>query len=217
MTMKVLNMLRVLAVLTFAFGAAGSAQTKPAQKKPVPKKPAATTPAPKPVTPTAAPGTGPILVIETAKGTIEIETYAEDAPKTVAHVAALVKRGFYNGLRFHRVIPDFMIQGGDPYSRDTTKRELWGTGGSGKPVGVAEFSKRRLHRVGTFAMAHAGDPRLADSQFYIVTGSASHLDGRHVVIGQVIGGLDVPTKIQAGDIMKKVSLKAAAAGGASRP
>ena len=224
--MEVLKVLQVLPLLLIAFSLTAGAQTKPAQKKPAPKKPAVTKPAPAKPAPTPAaaaatsPGSGPIVVIETARGTMEIETYPEDAPKTVAHVVALVKKGFYNGLRFHRVVPNFVIQGGDPQSRDLTKREMWGGGprsGSGKPVGVAEFSKRRLHRIGAAAMAHAGDPRLADSQFYIVIGPASHLDGRHVVWGQVIGGTDVPAKIQPDDVMKKVSLKAAAPAGATKP
>ena len=215
------NALKITAILAFAVCVCANAQTKPAQKKPAKPtavKPTATKPSPAPA---AAPGSGPILVMETVKGTIEIETYPEDAPKTVAHVVALVKKGFYNGIRFHRVVPNFVIQGGDPQSRDMSKKDLWGIAGpqsgSGKPIGVAEFSKRRLHRIGAVAMAHAGDPRLADSQFYIVTGPASHLDGRHAVFGQVIVGDDVPAKIQAADVITKVSLKAAAPGGARKP
>ena len=77
---------------------------------------------------------------ETAKGTFEIETYPNEAPKTVEHILALVQRNFYNGLRIHRVVPGFVVQFGDPQTRDMTKRDSWGTGGSGKPIGVAEIS-----------------------------------------------------------------------------
>lgn len=222
---RVLSVPKAIVLVMLACSVGAGAQTSSTQKKPAPKKPskpAVAAPAPKPaVTPSTSPGTGPILVMETVKGTMEIETYPEDAPKTVAHIVALVKKGFYNGVRFHRVVPNFVIQGGDPQSRDMTKRDLWGIAGpqsgSGKPIGVAELSKRRLHRIGAVAMAHAGDPRLADSQFYIVIGPASHLDGRHVVFGQVIAGTDVPAKIQAADAIKKVSLKAAAPAGALKP
>ncbi|MBI2833281.1 MAG: peptidylprolyl isomerase, partial [Acidobacteria bacterium] len=71
---------------------------------------------------------GPVLVIDTAKGTIEFETYPEEAPKTVEHIVGLVKKGFYNGQRFHRVVPGFVIQVGDPQTRDMTKRDMWGRG-----------------------------------------------------------------------------------------
>ena len=94
------------------------------------------------------PGAGPIVVIETSKGTFEFETYPDDAPKTVAHVLTLVKKGFYNGQRFHRVVPNFVMQVGDPQTRDMSKRDSWGRGdfaGSGTPIGVAEISKKHLH------------------------------------------------------------------------
>ncbi len=86
---------------------------------------------------TKSPGAGPVLVLETAKGNIEIETYPEEAPKTVAHILALVKRGFYNGLRFHRAEANFVIQIGDPMTRDMSRQDSWGRGNSGKPIGVA--------------------------------------------------------------------------------
>ena len=137
---------------------------------------------------------GPVIVIETAKGTIQIETYPKDAPKTVEHVLALVRRNFYNGLRIHRVESNFVVQFGDPQTRDMTKRALWGTGGSGRPVGAAETD--RLHKLGSVAMAHAGDPAKADAQMYILLrNNAPPLDGKYAVFGQVISGLDVAQKI----------------------
>ena len=80
-----------------------------------------------------SPGAGPVIVFETVKGTFEVETYPNEAPKTVAHILALVKRNFYNGLRVHRFVPGFVVQFGDPQTRDMTKKADWGTQGSGKP------------------------------------------------------------------------------------
>jgi cyclophilin family peptidyl-prolyl cis-trans isomerase len=114
--------------------------------------------------------------VETVKGTFEFETYPDEAPQTVEHVLRLVKRNFYNGLRVHRVVPNFVVQMGDPQTRDMTKREWWGRGdfsGSGKPVGVAEFSKKRLHVRGAVAMAHAGNAAQADAQFYVLLGDTA--------------------------------------------
>ncbi|MGH9312782.1 MAG: peptidylprolyl isomerase [Vicinamibacterales bacterium] len=154
-----------------------------------------------------SPGAGPVIVIETAKGAIEFETYPEDAPKTVAQIVALVRRGFYNGLRIHRAEPNFVIQMGDPQSRDMTKKDLWGTKDSGKPIGVAEISKKRPHKKGAVGMAHAGNAALADSQFYITLRATSSLDGRYTVFGQVIAGSDVVDKIEAGDLIKRMYVR----------
>jgi cyclophilin family peptidyl-prolyl cis-trans isomerase len=157
-----------------------------------------------------SPGAGPVVVIETVKGTIEFETYPEDAPKTVAHILNLVRRGFYNGQRFHRVEPNFVIQMGDPQTRDMTKKDLWGRGpaaGSGKPVGVGEFSKKRTHKKGAVGLAYAEKPSNGDSQFYITKAATPKLDGRYVVFGQVIAGADVVDKIEVGDVVKRISVK----------
>src|SRR5438105_13203291 len=86
-----------------------------------------------------SPGAGPIVVLETVKGNIEFETYPEEAPKTVARIVELVKKGFYNGLRFHRADSSFVIQIGDPVTRDMSRIDWWGRQGSGKPIGVAEI------------------------------------------------------------------------------
>lgn len=158
--------------------------------------------------PKPSPAAGPVVVLETVKGTIELETYPEDAPKTVARFLELVKRNFYNGQRFHRAEPNFLIQIGDPVSRDMSREAWWGRNpGSGNPIGVAEITKRRRHVAGAVGMAHAGDPKAADTQFYIVRRDRPDLDGKYTVFGRVITGLDVVQKIQRTDVLKKASVK----------
>jgi cyclophilin family peptidyl-prolyl cis-trans isomerase len=193
--------LAVIILAALVSAAAVSGQQKPASK---PKPPVAA-PAPAAVQPT--PGAGPVVVVETTKGTFEFETYPDEAPRTVEHILNLVKRNFYNGLRFHRVEPGFVIQVGDPNSRDYTKKDLWGTGGSGKPVGVAELSRKRLHAKGAVAMAHSGNPAKADAQFYVTLNAVPRLDGKYVVFGRVINGLDVTTQIRVGDVIRKMYVK----------
>lgn len=160
----------------------------------------------------AAQPAGPMLVIETAKGNIEVQLFPADAPKTVEHVTALAKRNFYNGLRVHRVEPGFVVQFGDPQTRDMTRRSLWGTRGSGRPVGVAEL--KRIHRLGSVAMAHGGDPKGADAQIYILMSNGRpSLDGKYAVFGQVTSGMDVVRKLTDGDdgappdIIRRVTVK----------
>lgn len=159
-----------------------------------------------------SPGAGPVIVLDTSKGIIEIETYPNEAPKTVAHILALIKRNFYNGIRVHRVVPNFVIQFGDPQTRDMTKKEMFGRGpgaGSGKPIGVAEPHKNRPHKLGSVAMAHAGNPAQADSQIYITLRPTTELNGKYTVFGQVISGMDVVQKIETFDVIKKASVKGA--------
>ena len=149
---------------------------------------------------------GPAITLDTVKGAIQFETYPDDAPKTVARIVELVKKNFYNGLRFHRAEMS-LVQVGDPVSRDMSKEAWWGRAGSGKPIGVSEISKKRRHVLGAVAMAHSGDPSFADSQFYIVTEAKPGLDGKHIVFGRVTSGLDVVRKIRRGDILKRASVK----------
>lgn len=182
-----------------------ASQAKP-PAKPAPAKPAPAKTAPAP-TATPTPGAGPIIVVETVKGTFEFETYPNEAPRTVEHVVNLVKKNFYNGLRFHRVEPGFVIQVGDPNTRDFTKKDLWGTGGSGTPVGVSELSRKHKHVKGAVAMAHPGNAAKADAQFYVMLGDKPSLDGKYVVFGQLISGLDVPAKIRVGDAIKRMYVK----------
>ncbi len=192
--------LLLVVILIVGLAAMASAQTKPAPK-----------PAPKPAAPAPqaghTPGAGPVIVVETVKGTFEFETYPNEAPRTVEHIVNLVKKNFYNGLRFHRVELGFVIQAGDPNTRDYTKKDLWGTGGSGTPVGVSELSRKHKHVKGAVAMAHPGNPAKADAQFYVMLGDRPSLDGKYVVFGQVISGFDVPAKIRVGDVIKRMYVK----------
>lgn len=138
-----------------------------------------------------------IAVIETDKGIIKFEFYEQDAPNTVINFKKLANKKFYDGLKFHRVVPNFVIQGGCPKGD--------GTGDAGYKI-KAEFNKRQ-HLDGTVAMARAQDPDSAGSQFYICLGTQAFLDGQYTVFGQVISGLDVVHKIQIGDVMKKVYIE----------
>lgn len=156
----------------------------------------------------AAKPAGPVIVVETSKGVFEFETYPADAPKTVARILELVKTRFYNGQRVHRVDRNFVIQWGDPLTRDMSKKERWGFGGSGKPIGVAET--KRKHVKGSVAMAHAGDPAKADSQVYITladTAGTRALDGKYTVFGGVISGMDVVAKIAVDDRIIRMTVK----------
>jgi cyclophilin family peptidyl-prolyl cis-trans isomerase len=152
-------------------------------------------PAPSGVTTTAA--AAPIAVIETSKGTIKFRFFSADAPKTCENFITLAGKGFYNGLTFHRVEPNFVIQGGDPNGN--------GSGGPGYNI-KAEFNKNP-HLEGTVAMARASDPDSAGSQFYICLAPAPFLDGKYTVFGQVTEGLDVVHKIAIGDRMDKVYIE----------
>jgi cyclophilin family peptidyl-prolyl cis-trans isomerase len=138
-----------------------------------------------------------VVVLQTTRGTVKYKFYTKDAPKTVHRIAELISKGFYNDLSFHRVVPGFVIQGGDPTGT--------GAGGSGMKL-PAEFNSRK-HVLGTVSMARAMDPNSADSQFYIMLGVHPHLDGQYTVFGQVISGQDVVNQIQQGDRMVKVTLE----------
>lgn len=155
--------------------------------------------------PKPAAGAGPVLLVDTVKGMIEIQTYPADAPKTVEHIVALAKRNFYNGLRVHRAIPGFVVQFGDPQTRDMTKRDRWGSGGSGRSIGVGEI--KRKHVPGAVAVAHIGDPKLADSQIYISFAAQPKLDRDYTVFGQVTSGMDVARKLAMNDIIRRVTVK----------
>lgn len=154
-----------------------------------------------------SPGAGPIVVFETVKGSFEMETYPNEAPKSVEHILTLVRRNFYNGLRVHRLVKGQLVQFGDPLSRDMSKRDRWGTGGSGKAIGVAEISPKRKHLVGSVALAHPGDPRFADSQLYVMLIPQPKYDKGYAVIGRVIAGMDVVQKLQETDIIRRATIK----------
>jgi len=164
----------------------------------------------------AAPGdaqeaaAAPIVVVETSKGTFAFETYPRDAPKTVAHIVELVKKGFYDGQRFHRALPGFLIQWGDPQSRDVSKQDSWGQGdaaSSGKPIGIAEITKRRTHVRYAVGVAHPGNPALADSQIYVTLADRPDLNGKYVVFGRIISGGDVPAQLQKGDLIPRMYVR----------
>jgi len=157
-----------------------------------------------------AQSSGPVVVVETSKGTFEFETYPEDAPKTVAHIVALVKQGFYDGQRVHRAIPGFLVQWGDPRSRDPEQEADWGRGpaaSSGTPVGAAEISRKRPHDTGAVAMAHAGIPAQGDSQIYVTLADRPDLDGKYAVFGHVVAGADVPARLERGDVIRRAFVK----------
>jgi cyclophilin family peptidyl-prolyl cis-trans isomerase len=158
----------------------------------------------------AASDAAPIIVVETERGTFEFETYPKEAPKTVAHIVALVKRNFYNGQHIHRVDPGFVIQFGDPNTRDFRLKANWGRGSSGKPIGVLETSPSRPHKVGSVAMARGPDPGSSDSQMYVVlsTERTGKLDGAYTVFGQVISGMSVVNATKLNDAIKRVTIKA---------
>jgi cyclophilin family peptidyl-prolyl cis-trans isomerase len=132
-------------------------------------------------------------IITTKFGDIEVELYSDSASKTVENFKALTKKGFYDGLIFHRIVPGFVIQGGDPYTRDTTNRRRWGTGGPGWNI-KAEFNKN-THARGVLSMARSQDPDSAGSQFFIVLKDSNFLDGQYTIFGKVKSGMDAVDKI----------------------
>ncbi len=135
-----------------------------------------------------------VAVIETDKGTIVVMFHPEKAPRHVENFKTLARRGFYDGTRFHRTIPNFMIQGGDPNSKDLTMANRWGTGGNeieGSEINVpAEFNDLK-HEAGVLSMARSSDPDSASSQFFIMHKAATHLDGQYSAFGRVVKGQEV--------------------------
>jgi peptidyl-prolyl cis-trans isomerase B (cyclophilin B) len=136
---------------------------------------------------------GPKAIIKTKFGEIEIKLFPDKAPRHVENFTKLAKSGFYNGTIFHRVIPGFMIQGGDPNTKDLNKKELYGMGGPGHSV-KAEFNDIP-HKRGIVSMARSNDPDSAGSQFFIVVEDSPFLDGKYTVFGQVVKGMGFADKI----------------------
>lgn len=152
----------------------------------------------------------PIIVVETSKGTFALETYPVEAPKTVAHVVDLVRRGFYDGQRIHRAVPGFVVQWGDPRSREPARQAEWGRGpgaSSGTPVGAAEITKKRTHTAGAVALAHPGLPSQGDSQLYVTLADRPDLDGKYTVFGHVVEGADVPSRLERGDLITRMFVR----------
>ncbi|HEY7172744.1 MAG TPA: peptidylprolyl isomerase [Vicinamibacterales bacterium] len=152
----------------------------------------------------------PILVVETSKGTFTIQTFPTEAPKTVEHIVALARNRFYDGQRVHRALKGFVVQFGDPQSRDLAKRDLWGLGAdasSGKPVGVSEITPKHTHGPGAVGLAHMGEPAKGDSQIYVTLAQRHDLDGKYAVFGQVVDGSDVPATLEVGDLITRISVR----------
>ena len=136
---------------------------------------------------------GPMAIIKTKFGDMDIVFFPEKAPKHVENFLALATSGFYNGTIFHRVIPGFMIQGGDPNTKDLNKPETYGQGGPSQRL-KAEFNDIP-HRRGILSMARTNDPNSAGSQFFIVVKDSNFLDGQYTVFGEVVKGMEVADKI----------------------
>lgn len=148
-------------------------------------------------------------VISTAKGDIEVELFDKEAPNTVANFEKLIKEGFYDGTTFHRVIPDFVIQGGDPLSKELPPGDpRIGTGGPGYKIQCETENNPHKHEAGSLSMAHAGKDT-GGSQFFIAHSPQPHLDRKHTVFGKVINGMDVVNAIKPGDKMEKVTVSEA--------
>ena len=165
----------MIGTLTLAFTAGGS----PAAEKTAP--------------PSAETVKVPKATIKTKFGDMELKFYPDVAPKHVENFLTLAKSGFYNGTIFHRVIPGFMIQGGDPNTKDLNKPDTYGMGGPNHRV-KAEFNSIP-HRRGIVSMARTNDPNSAGSQFFIVVKDSNFLDGQYTVFGEVVKGMEVADKI----------------------
>jgi peptidyl-prolyl cis-trans isomerase B (cyclophilin B) len=137
-------------------------------------------------------------VIETDKGAIKFVLHEDLAPITTANFIELAQRNFYDGLKFHRVEPNFVIQGGCPHGT--------GTGGSGKNIPLEVSPNLKHGEGGAVAMARASDPNSASSQFYITLSPTPFLDGNYAVFGRVTEGLDVVRRIRVGDVMNSVTI-----------
>lgn len=141
-----------------------------------------------------------LAIIETEKGTMRAELYSEDAPGTVENFVKLSEDGYYDGLTFHRVIPDFVIQGGCPKGD--------GTGGPGYTIDCETDGEKQVHDRGVLSMAHAGR-NTGGSQFFVCYNrqNTQHLDGKHTVFGKVVDGLDVIDEIAVGDKILSVTIE----------
>ena len=198
----VIAVLIIIAAVTgyfFMKTSASTGQTAPSPASTAPEAPTESIPTKK--TPAEAKG----AIIKTNLGDIEVELFASDAPKTVENFSKLADAGFYAGTKFHRVIKGFMIQGGDPLTKDDTQKTRWGTGGPGYMFDD-EINSHKIVR-GALAMANSG-PNTNGSQFFIVTSPATPwLDGKHTMFGKVIKGMGVVDTIEntptaTGDVPK---------------
>jgi peptidyl-prolyl cis-trans isomerase B (cyclophilin B) len=144
--------------------------------------------------------------IKTEKGLMVAELYADETPGTVENFIKLANEGFYNGLRFHRVIPGFVAQGGCPHSKDPNDQRA-GTGGPGYTIKCETDAEKQYHDRGVLSMAHAGKDT-GGSQFFLCHNrqNTQHLDGAHTCFGKVVEGIDLVEEIKAGDLIEKITI-----------
>lgn len=145
-------------------------------------------------------------IIKTNKGDMKVTLYANETPKTVENFVKLIKEGYYNGLKWHRVLPDFVIQGGCPNTRDG-ETGMAGTGGPGYTIDCETDADLQHHEKGVLSMAHAGK-NTGGSQFFVCHSrtNTAHLDGGHTCFGKVIEGLDVIDQISEGDAIESIEM-----------
>ena len=145
-------------------------------------------------------------IIKTNKGDMKVEFYSEDAPNTVANFTKLAKDGFYDGLKWHRVLPNFVIQGGCPNSKDGASG-MAGTGGPGYQIDCELDGGNQHHERGVLSMAHAGR-NTGGSQFFVCHSreNTAHLDGNHTCFGKVIEGVDIVDEIREGDSIDSIQV-----------
>ncbi|MHC4470823.1 MAG: peptidylprolyl isomerase [Planctomycetota bacterium] len=148
----------------------------------------------------------PQIHVTTSKGDLLLELFEDDAPNTVANFVSLAESGFYDGIVFHRVVPNFVIQAGDPNTKDPAKKNLWGTGGPGYCIDCETEKNPRKHEAKFLSMAHAG-PNTGGSQFFVTHVATPHLDGVHTVFGRVVEGQEVVDAIAEGDRIEKATVR----------
>lgn len=169
-------------------------------------------------TPAYQPSGDEIAVVNTSQGTIRVKLAGKDAPIHVGNFVELAQKGYYDGLKFHRYVPGFVIQGGCPHTRDMTPEEVArgergrsgrpGTGGPGYCIkGEWTTNPNNVHNDGTLAMARSSDPDSAGSQFYFCLGPQPFLDDGYTVFGDTIEGLDVIGKLRAGDVIESITIE----------
>lgn len=150
---------------------------------------------------------GTKATITTTKGDVVIELFTDKAPLTTRNFLTLASEGFYDGIVFHRVIPDFMAQVGDPLTKDLSKQAQWGSGGPGYTI-QDEFDSTLTHSgPGIVSMANTGQPNTGGSQFFITYAATPWLDGKHAVFGKVLSGMDVVNQIEQGDKIVSISIE----------
>jgi peptidyl-prolyl cis-trans isomerase B (cyclophilin B) len=174
-------------------------------------------------TPAYQPTGKEVAIIKTSKGSIRVELDGKNAPIHVGNFVELAQKGFYDNLKFHRYVPDFVIQGGCPNTRDLDSEQVkaaegnpfigLGTGGPGYTI-KEEFSTNpnNKHLDGTLAMARSQDPNSAGSQFYLCLGPQPFLDSGYTVFGQTVEGLDVISELRVGDVIETITIENAASG-----